>query len=216
MRHREARAGERRVLTARPMTGRGGVGTDLLRATCLSALLLGVAVGCGLATRPADATTVTSMTTAAQATAADRIFVGTVATVTGRPNAARPQYFETVVRFTVDEVVAGTVPATVEVTLSGGEVGGIRQRVDEMPDLAPGERYVVLLEAEQSPRLTSPFVGFNQGLYRVVGDPRTSAVVRDRRGRTLAADAVPAGARGSATDPSLNAFLDTLRAARHP
>lgn len=216
MKQRDARAEKRRVLTATPMTGGDGIGGYILRAACVGAVLLGVAVGCSIATRPADATTVTSMTTAAQATAADRIFVGTVANVTSRPNAARPQYFETVVRFTVDQIVAGSVPATVEVTLSGGEVGGIRQRVDEMPELAPGERYVVLLEAEQSPRLTSPFVGFNQGLYRVVGDPGASAVVRDRRGRTLAADAMPAGARGSAADPSLDAFLDTLRAARHP
>jgi len=187
----------------------------LLRATCVGVLVLGVAVGCSLTTRPAGATTVMSMTTAAQATAADRIFVGTVTAVTGRPNAQRPQYFETVVRFSVDETVAGTFGSVVEVVLSGGEVGGIRQRVEEMPELAVGDRYVVLLEADQTPRLTSPFVGFNQGLYRVVGDARASAVVRDRRGRALS-EAVPAAARGTSDDPTLDAFLATLRAARQP
>jgi hypothetical protein len=204
------------VLTRLPMTGRGGVGADLLRAVCVGALVLGVTGSCSLTTRPADATTVASMTTAAQATAADRIFVGTVTAVTTRANAKRPQYFETVVRFHVDESVAGAAGAEVEIVLSGGEMGGIRQRVDDMPELAVGERYVVLLAADQSPRLTSPFVGFNQGLYRVVGDARASAVVRDRKGGTLSADAMPAAARGTGPDPSLDAFLATLRAARKP
>jgi hypothetical protein len=204
------------VLSAAWMLGRSGVVMRLRRATGVGALVLGMAIGCVPTTRPADATTVTSMTTAAQATAADRIFVGTVTAVTGRPNAKRPQYFETVVRFSVDETVAGTVGSVVEVVLSGGEVGGIRQRVEEMPALVVGERYVVLLEADQSPRLTSPFVGFNQGLYRVVGDSRASAVVRDRQGRALSAEALPATARGADTDPTLDAFLSTLRSARQP
>jgi hypothetical protein len=156
------------------------------------------------------------MTTAAQATAADRIFVGTVSAVTVRANAKRPQYFETVVRFRVDETVAGTAGSEVEVVLSGGEMNGIRQRVEDMPELAVGERYVALLEADQSPRLTSPFVGFNQGLYRVVGDARASAVVRDRKGGSLSAEAVPATARGAGGDPTLDAFLAILRAARKP
>jgi hypothetical protein len=164
--------------------------------------------------RPAGATTVESMTTAVQAAAADRIFVGTVIEVSSRPKAAAPKWFETVVRFNVEEVVAGNLPATVELTLSGGEVGGIRQRVDGMPELGLGERYVVMLEAEHDPPLTSPLVGFNQGLYRVVGVSRASAVVRDRNGQPLAGDALPAGARAAAGDPTLDAFLDTLRAAR--
>lgn len=180
------------------------------------ALLLAAALANCVATHPASATTVVGMSAAAQATSADRIFVGTVTTVVSRPVAAAPKYFETVVRFQVEETVAGTVPATVEITLSGGEMGGIRQRVEDMPELAVGERYVVLLEAEQTPRLTSPFVGFNQGLYRVVGDALATAVVRDRKGRALANDAVPAGARSAGSDPPLGAFLATLRAARHP
>jgi hypothetical protein len=169
-----------------------------------------------LAVSSASATTVERITTAVQAASADRIFVGTVTSVASRTKADAPKYFETVVRFAVEEAVAGTVPTTVEVTLSGGEIGGIRQRVEDMPELAVGERYVVLLEAEHTPRLTSPFVGFNQGLYRVVGETRANAVVRDRRGGPLATDAMPAGARGAASDVSLDAFLDGLRAARQP
>lgn len=206
----------RPVLTAAVMTGCRGAGGGVARVVATGGMLLGVMLGGTVATRPADATVVASMSTTAQATTADRIFVGTVASVTSRPKAARPQWFETVVRFTVEQTVAGNVPASVELVYSGGEVGGIRQRVDGMPELAVGERYVVLLEPEQTPPLTSPFVGFNQGLYRVVGDSRASAVVRDREGRALAGDGVPAGARAAGGEPTLDAFLELLRAARKP
>lgn len=204
------RAMNGRVLTATAMTGRRGGGRGARGALLLAAVLAATGAA-GLA----GATMVASMSTAAQATAADRIFVGTVASITSRPKASHPQWFETVVRFTVEETVAGTAPASVELVYSGGEVGGIRQRIDGMPELAVGERYVVLLEPEQSPPLTSPFVGFNQGLYRVVGDTGATSVVRDRQGRTLASDAVPAGARANG-EPTLGAFLETLRAARKP
>lgn len=205
----------RRVLTAGPMARRrGGLGGVVVRTAGAGTLVAAIALACGVGPRVVDATTVASMTTAAQAATADRIFVGTVTAVTSRPKTAHPQYFETVVRFDVEEVVAGTIPASVELVYSGGEVNGVRQRIDGMPELAVGERYVVLLEPERNPPLTSPFVGFNQGLYRVVGDARASAVVRDRQGRSLAADAVPADARAVGGDPTLDAFLDTLRAAR--
>src|SRR5262245_31211107 len=82
----------------------------------------------------AVATTVESMATSAQAVSADRIFVGTVTSVSSRPKASAPKYFETVVHFAVEETVAGSVPAEIEIVLSGGEVGGVRQRVDGMPE----------------------------------------------------------------------------------
>jgi hypothetical protein len=83
-----------------------------------------------------------------------------------------------------------------------------------MPTFVAGERYVVLLEADEQPPLASPLVGFNQGLYRVVGASRADAVVRDRAGRPLAPEASPAGARAAGGEPGLDAFLDGLRAAR--
>jgi hypothetical protein len=174
------------------------------------------ALGAVFAVASAHATTVARLSTAEQAVSADRILVGTVTAVTVRPKASAPQYYETVIRLDVEETVAGSVPGTIELTLSGGEMNGVRQRVEGMPEVAVGERYVVLLEADQEPRLASPFVGFNQGLYRVVGDTRTSAVVRDRQGLPLAADAMPAGARSAGGEPTLDAFLDALRAARRP
>ncbi len=180
---------------------------------CIACALSAIAMAACTPPRAAVATTVEGMSTSAQAAGADRIFIGTVTAVSSRPKAAAPKYFETVVRFAVEETVAGSVPAAVEITLSGGEVGGIRQRVDGMPEFVVGERYVVLLEADQNPPLTSPVVGFNQGLYRVVGERRASAVVRDRRGAPLAGRAT-AGARDAGGDPLLDDFLDTLRAAR--
>jgi hypothetical protein len=189
------------------------LGVRAASAAATRAALVAIAVAACAPPRPAVATTVESIAMPAQAASADRIFVGTVTEVSSRANASAPKYFETVVRFTVEESVAGDVPTTVEIVMSGGEVGGIRQRVDGMPELAVGERYVVLLDAAREPRRTSPFVGFNQGLYRVVGASRSDAVVRDRRGKPLPASAVPAGAR-AAGDPPLDDFLETLRAAR--
>lgn len=194
------------------MCGRGRLWKTIGWAA-VRAGVVAVAVAACAPTRPAVATTVETITTARQAASADRIFVGTVTDVTSRPKASAPKYFETVVRFAVEERVAGDVPATVEVVMSGGEIGGVRQQIDGMPAFAVGERYVVMLDAESEPRGTSPFVGFNQGVYRVVGASRSAAVVRDRRGRPLPAEALPAGAR-AAGDPTLDDFLDSLRAAR--
>jgi hypothetical protein len=161
---------------------------------------------------PAAATTVARIETTAQAVTADRIFVGTVTSVTSRPKAAKPKYFETVVRFDVEDTVAGSVPSTIELTFSGGDVGGIRQKIGGMPEFVVGERYVVLVEPDRQPALASPVVGFNQGLYRVIGTSRASAVVRDRVGKPLAPTA--GAARAAGTDPPLDEFLDGLRAAR--
>jgi hypothetical protein len=175
---------------------------------------LTIALAAFVPTHPSVATTVESITTAVQAADADRIFVGTVTTVLSRPKATAPKYFETVVGFDVEETVAGSVPAHLDLTFSGGEVGGILQRVDGMPRFTVGERYVVLLEPDQQPPLASPVIGFNQGLYRVVGASRSSAVVRDRTGQPLPAAGTEAAAARSVGEPSLDAFLDTLRAAR--
>ncbi len=161
---------------------------------------------------PVAATTVARMETSAQAASADRIFVGVVTSVASRPKAAKPKYFETVVRFDVEEAVAGSLPASIELTFSGGDVGGIRQKVGGMPEFVVGERYVVLVEPDRQPPLASPVVGFNQGLYRVVGTSRATAVVRDRVGKPLSS--TTGAARAAGTDPTLDEFLDGLRAAR--
>ena len=166
---------------------------------------------------PAGATVVVAVPFEAQAVSAGRIFVGTVRAVESRPNPARPQYFETLVTFAVEEVVAGDLGASVTLRFSGGTVGDLEQSIAGMPVFVVGERYVVLAEPEQDPPLVSPVVGFNQGLYRVVqsADGSDQARVRDRTGRPLATAAVPAAARALGSgEPALEAFVTAIRAAR--
>jgi hypothetical protein len=167
-----------------------------------------------LPTARARATTVAAMSTEAQAVSADRIFVGTVLSVESRPKADRPKYFETIVRWYVEEAVAGKMKQVVETRFSGGEVGGVKQRVDGLPEIKIGERYVVMLEADQDPPLVSPIVGFNQGLYRIDGVARSEQIVHDRNGHSLAGTALPAAARSVGGDPTLDDFLAAVRAAR--
>lgn len=172
-----------------------------------------VAVASGATATMAGATVVERLDLAAQAASADRVFVGTVTAVTSRPNAAAPRYLETIVSLAVEESVAGSVPATVDLRLSGGEMGGVRQRVEDMPEFSVGQRYVIFLEREQQPPLTSPIVGFNQGLYRVVGEIGASAVVRDRNGGRLVTGGM-AGAAAMAVTASSQHRCSCTRSSR--
>ena len=206
-------------MTGRIRSARGA--TELLSAAArlgACALLL-IAV----APRPAAATVITAMEFEAQCATAERVFVGTVRTVASQRVAAAPQYYETVVTFAVEEVVAGAVPSEVVLRFAGGEMDGVRQSIDGMPELAAGERYVVLADTDHDPPLLSPVVGFNQGLYRVVtedGPGGRRSVVRDYAGRLLAAAALgghaPAGREAAAVpaEPEIADFLAAVRAAR--
>lgn len=182
--------------------------------------------------RLAVATVVRAVDFADQCATAETIVVATVRDVTSQRVAAAPAFFETLVTFAVDDVVAGNAPGTLTVRLAGGQIGDVRQSIDGMPEFAGGERYVLFLEHDQSPPLLSPIVGFNQGLYRVerVDD---HDVVRDRSGRSLsgtaaaalagtsgpAARSAPAIGRGTpdaatAVTPSLDEFIAAVRAVR--
>jgi hypothetical protein len=164
--------------------------------------------------RPSDATVILGVSFEAQSASADRIFVGEVQAVESRPAPSAPRYFETLVTFRVDQPVAGGLPATLVLRFSGGQIGDLKQWIDGMPEFAVGERYVVFLEPDQTPRLVSPIVGFNQGLYRVV-DAAGEAVVRDARGQRLEANVAPGMARAAAGgDPRLADFLAAIREAR--
>jgi hypothetical protein len=186
----------------------------------LAVCLVAGAVGCTPARR-ADATVLRAVDFDTQSVSANRIFVGEVIAVESRRKPDAPRYFETIVTFRVDEPVAGTMPPTLPLRFSGGQVGDLRQSIDGMPEFAVGERYVVFLEPDQDPPLVSPIVGFNQGLYRVVAESAGGGVertvVRDYSGRSLTAgSAARAAAARSAdgTEPSLDAFLTAIRAAR--
>lgn len=193
-----------------------------LRTLTFSSILVAMAL---VAARPAGATVVEAVDFDAQSVAAFTIFVGKVQAVESRPVARAPQYFETLVTFVVEEVVAGGLGSTVALRFAGGEVGDLRQSIDGMPEFAVGERYVVFCDVERTPPAVSPIVGFNQGLYRVVsaeGPRGTHDVVRDRLGRPLgdfagtpaAAGRRAEGGAAAATDPELADFLDAVRAAR--
>jgi hypothetical protein len=192
------------------MTRSGGVG----RAVRAGVGSVAVALLVSSAFARAHATTVAALSTEAQAVSADRIFVGTVLSVESRPKADRPKYFETIVRWYVEEAVAGKMKQVVETRFSGGEVGGVKQRVGGIPEVKIGERYVVMLEADRDPPLVSPIVGFNQGLYRIEGVARAETVVRDRSGKPLPGTALPAAARSVGGAPTLDDFLAAIRAAR--
>ncbi len=165
------------------------------------------------------------MSFAEQCRDAETIVVGTVRAVTSRRSPAAPSFFETVVTIAVEETVAGQSSAERTLRLAGGEVGSVRQSIDGMPELAPGERYVLFLDAEHDPPTISPFTGFNQGLYRVerVGG---RDVVRDRLGRALPGDVMAALASSeterrasgiappTAAAPSLEGFVAAIHAAR--
>ena len=177
------------------------------------AMCLGLVFGLGVSIRPADATVLLHVPFDAQAQTASRVFVGRVVSVRSRPCADRPAYFETLVGFTVEEVVAGEVSSTVELRFSGGQVGDIRQSIDGMPEFTMGERYVVFAQADQDPPLISPIVGFNQGLYKVVPNAEGEDVVRNRFGRRL--QTTGAAARtAAATEPRLRDFTAAVQAAR--
>lgn len=188
----------------------------LTRAFTGLAVCAAMTVAAGAPARRAEATVVRSVDLATQSVAASRIFVGEVLAVTSRRKPDAPRYFETLVSLRVDEAVAGSLPPSLELRFSGGQVGDLRQSIDGMPEFAVGERYVVFLEPDQDPPLVSPIVGFNQGLYRVMveGEGATGrTVVRDYAGRPLAA--ADTAARSAATvEPSLEGFLAAVRAAR--
>jgi hypothetical protein len=179
-----------------------------------------ILLGAALLARQAGATVVRALDFDAQCAAAAGIFVGEVREVESRRVAERPSYFETLVTFAVEEVVAGAAGAEVTLRFAGGEVDGVRQSIDGMPELRVGERYVVFTEAEQAPKLVSPLVGFNQGLYRVVSEAGRD-VVRDRHGRALpGAAAAPAGGgesaagRAAPAESDLSTFVAAVQAAR--
>jgi len=201
---------------------RGG-GGEAFRTRLVAALAIVAAVATA---RGAAATVVLAVDFTQQCADADTIVVGTVRDVTSRPMPTNPAFFETLVTLDVQEVVAGTAASPLTLRLAGGEIGGVRQSIDGMPEFAAGERYVVFLDRPEDPPLVSPIVGFNQGLYRVerVGD---ADVVHDRAGAPLSEAAVvalvgaernvaprPPGAEANSASPSLDRFLAAIRATR--
>lgn len=96
----------------------------------------------------ARATTILAIDFDTQCAAADRIFVGEVTSVESRRNQAAPRYFQTIVTFAVETVIAGNVPSTVELRFAGGTIGDEQQSIDGMHEFTAGERYVVFTDPD--------------------------------------------------------------------
>lgn len=67
-------------------------------------------------------------------------------------------------------VIRGTVPATLEINLPGGELQGLGQWVEDVPKLDEDKRYVLFLEAEPG------------GAWHVFGGEAGAWLVQDKNG----------------------------------
>jgi hypothetical protein len=100
---------------------------------------------------------------------------GRVAAVEGRWTDDR-RTIETIVTLEVESYLKGSLGATLQFRVPGGDLGRFRSIVVGAPEFAVDERVVVFLGA-RGPGI--PYVvGFNQGVYRVVrgGDGATLLV----------------------------------------
>ncbi len=93
----------------------------------------------------------------------DATVIGTVRSVESRW-AADGGTIETVVRFTVDETVAGADPGdTVSIIVAGGTVGDVTQWVEDEPSFFPGQEAGLFLT--RAPDRTYRVTGLAQGQY---------------------------------------------------
>ena len=63
----------------------------------------------------------------------------------------------------IDTVLKGTAPATLTLHLPGGRIGSVREVVEDVPTLAPGDSYILFLDGQ------GRIVGWSEGALPVVG-----------------------------------------------
>jgi len=98
----------------------------------------------------------------------------------------------TVHRLQVIESLKGTVPATLEVSVPGGELNGMRQTFPGAPQMSGGQEYVAFIWT--SARGVNQIIGLHQGLFDVKSVSGSLVISRgisdaemvDRDGRTVA------------------------------
>jgi hypothetical protein len=90
---------------------------------------------------------------------------GRVAAVTGRWTEDR-RTIETIVTLDVDRYLKGSLGATIEFRVPGGDLGRFRSIVVGAPEFAVGDRVIVFLGATGP--MVPYIVGFNQGVYRIL------------------------------------------------
>lgn len=97
-------------------------------------------------------------------------------------------------RFAVVEQSKGSLPDTIQVRMLGGTVGNLHSRVEEVPRFRGGEEAYLFLWSREGEALR--VLGWSQGTFRIVRDPRTGA-------ETVTQDSAAA----PVFDPSTRQFL---------
>jgi hypothetical protein len=169
-------------------------------AACLSLVLLLLA-----GAFPARALTVVAYAFGELLREADVIVVGT-ARQTRSAWDATGQVIHTYVELTDLDVLKGGVPAAVfELRLPGGVVGDAAQSYPGLPQLEPGQRYILFMRGDT--RTFVPFVGAYQGVYRVLRDvDGTERVLRSDQPDKLLVKGL-----ASPAAPTLDEFVRRIR-----
>jgi len=184
--------------------GDGGYAWDsFIWAMCVSGLLV--------LTRT-NATTVVSPTFEEMTDRADLVFVGKVVELKAEWQVAGTnQAIFTLVEFHTEEILKGTAPASISLSISGREGGGMTLEIVAVPKFEAGDR--VLLFVEGNGVQFCPLVGVYHGKFGVRKDDKSSrdivfmhdgkplrdvAEIRRRGGRAIRAQAGQAVHSGGA------------------
>lgn len=147
-----------------------------------------LAVALLAAARPALSAQAIAVSIEELARTSDAVVRGKVVGATARWNDERLRIF-TIVELERTAVLRGDVPGRVRVTVPGGVVGRVGQRVDGAPAFAPGEEVVVFLRHAAADAFGVN--GLAQGKFSITG-----TVVRpDLSHLTFVQTSVPAGER---------------------
>ncbi len=152
-----------------------------MRSRTLLRLCLGLALALAAPWAAATATTMPSLDLEDISGRAELIVTGTAVSREVVPS-RDGRYPFTFVTFQVEEVLKGKVSdRRLKLRFDGGELGNERLVVHGMPELSPGERYLLFIQGNGS--LASPIVGWSQGQFRFVSEPRTRrTTLVDHRG----------------------------------
>lgn len=127
-----------------------------------------------LGTSRLDAVLVVPMTFEQLVSEASAVVFGRVTDVRGQWTPDR-QSIDSIVRVDALQYLKGEMGAAVVLRLPGGEAGGRIQVIPGAPTLRSGD-WVVLFLKSRGPALLTP-VGFTQGVFRVLRDPRSGAML---------------------------------------
>ncbi|MBI1818562.1 MAG: hypothetical protein HYR72_26555 [Deltaproteobacteria bacterium] len=161
--------------------------------------------------RVAVATTIVEKDLDALAAEADRVFVGTVASVRSHWADPEQHHIETMVTFTNLDPLFGVDTSEIELRFGGGSVGDVTEMIAGVPTFTVGERVVVFASNQ---RAVSPIVGFNQGCMRIEGSGDAASVTlttRARLGTMRDGRAVLADAASGEVAMPLSEFLADVR-----